>query len=116
MEQENKLIIGKFPLGHVQIELEAIKQLEKSKKNEDKIIKIHEMDKQRSEDYYTKKFFIMMCNPNFNEFIVDSTYYAAWIPDKWMRMTEGYLICEKEKVNNGKMNIILYTFRRKYRK
>lgn len=118
--EEETLLIRKFPLGFIQKELEKIepKVLKSLSNSEHKIIQLHELDKKLSEFFYMSKFLNMMCKNNF--FNVEVLPPYAEITEKWIRMTEDDLECEKRKGRNnvdGKfIDVIIYEFRRKYKK
>lgn len=112
----NKLLIRKFPLGFIEIELKKIDSnaLNSLKDSEDKIIKMRELDKKLSEFFYTTKFFNLMSKTEGYEdpLTVESLIPFQHLPEKWIKMTEGYMKCIKREHKDDVGKIMIYEFRR----
>jgi len=115
-EKNNVLFIRKFPLGFIQNEIEKIDSsvLPILKSTEDKTIKLYELDRKLSENYYTNKFFNMMCNGN--SVTIQSLMGLSWLPKKLAKMTDAYLECEEKREKDNVGEIMVYEFKRRYKK
>ena len=125
MANDYNLLIRKFPLGFIQTELKKIDPLilDNLNNSQDKIIKLHELDKKLSEFFYVTKFFNLMSKTEGYEdaLIVETLIPYSYLPEKWIKMTEGYLKCRKRKGRNNVegnkfVDVIIYEFRRIDRK
>lgn len=107
--------IRKYPFNHVRILMESFDKDFLIKLSPDQLIKLQEFERKISENFYNYKFLNLIGSNNGEGKIVSLNKFS-FIPDKWMRLTEKYLIWEKRKELNDNKTIWIYEFKRKYRK